>query len=290
MKRYFFLLTLSLFALGEEPVTFYVAADPHVGRFQEIDNEAANRATIEDMNALPGTRAPWNPQETIEKPRGLLITGDLTDGKWRHWSGNFSTYGFCSLFAAKGNGLLKIPVYEGYGNHDIKKNYLGVLISIYFRNLCRQTLIHTSRNGLHYSWDWGGVHFVNLNLYPGASIEARNSLAFLQHDLKTRLTDPQQPIIIYHHHTYRDSEAWWTLKEREAAYEVMKEYNIIAIFVGHQHKFYHHIWNGIDIYALQSTYVGRYAVCHIKDNQLFIALRRRGQWLDTFWQKEFFRP
>ena len=26
---------------------------------------------------------------------------------------------------------------------------------------------HVSDNGYHYSWDWDGVHFVNVNLFPG---------------------------------------------------------------------------------------------------------------------------
>jgi len=281
-------LTICIFA--EEPFTFYVAADPHVGYFQAIDNEAANRATIDDMNALVGTPAPWNDKEEISKPRGLLIAGDLTNsGKSTEWIGTFSKYGFYSLFAAKGDGLLTIPVYEGYGNHDIEGGYPGVLLAIYFRNRCRQTPIHKSSNGLHYSWDWNGVHFVNLNLYPGRSGPAHNSLTFLKEDLKNNLHHPKQPIILYHHYDYQDSEAWWTQREREEAYKAMKEYNIIAIFVGHNHLSYQQEWNGIDVYALPSTYEGRYSLCHIKENTLFICHREKGEWLDM-WQKEFFRP
>jgi hypothetical protein len=31
----------------------------------------------------------------------------------------------------------------------------------------RPRLRSTSSNGLHYSWDWGQLHLVQLNLYPG---------------------------------------------------------------------------------------------------------------------------
>lgn len=56
---------------GAESVTFLVTSDSHYASFRNADRNDRNRATLERMNALPGT--PWPEQlggGTIDRPRG----------------------------------------------------------------------------------------------------------------------------------------------------------------------------------------------------------------------------
>ena len=52
---------------------------------------------------------------TVAPPRGLLVTGDLTEwGSVEEWEPFAATYGL----DGGTNGKLRIPVFEVVGNHD----------------------------------------------------------------------------------------------------------------------------------------------------------------------------
>lgn len=62
------------------------------------------------------------------------------------------------------------------------------------------------------SWDWGPVHFVALNLYPGDYYhqaaewmhgswkEPEGAFSFLQDDLRRNVGASQRPVVLYHHY------------------------------------------------------------------------------------------
>ena len=291
MKKIFIIISLMHLCYASDTITFFIAADPHVGRHQLQDNENINKQTIEDMNSLPGALYPAS-NETVAIPRGLLIAGDLTGDLHEHWDGFWLGKwheGFDHLYQVNGEGMLRYPVYEGYGNHDFQFFSERVLAGIYIRNKYRSTPVKTSDNGLHYSWDWDNIHFINLNLYPGGFGRAEYSLDFLKYDLQHNLKTPNQPVILYHHYSYDSSLLWWSKEEREEAYEVMKSYNIIAIFTGHEHRSDHYQWHNIPIFAVPNTYEElQYCVCKITDNTIHVYKRKNGQW-DGFWQTSFKR-
>jgi len=140
-------------------VTFFVCSDTHYGMTYTIQN--ANRTAIDNMNWLPGTEYPAAVGGGIvHSPRGVVVCGDLTDGKSEQWSQFMEDYG------VNGEGRLAYPVYEGLGNHD---GPVGgpVREGIKKRNSQRRGLTNISNNGLHYSWDWDDVHLVQLNIYAG---------------------------------------------------------------------------------------------------------------------------
>jgi hypothetical protein len=67
-----------------------------------------------------------------------------------------------------------LPVPAGFGNHDGGNTTAGpeecnlVRRQLRLRNLLRlPEPVSLSSNALHYSWDWGPLHLVHLNLYPG---------------------------------------------------------------------------------------------------------------------------
>jgi len=235
-----------------EAVTFIVTSDSHYVSSKNLERIDRNKATIERMNAIAGT--PW-PEKfgggKVGKPRGVLALGDLIDDgdkrdetplQWRHFEKQFGLDGT--------DGLLKYPVFEGWGNHDgppIGKEKFGFSVQskIRERNILRKKagrIGYVSENGMHYSWDWDKVHFVQANIYPADKQHAKvryslpwhdpqGSLAFLKEDLKNNVGDSGRPVIIMSHCGV-DTD-WWHPEDWAEFYKAVKPYNVIAYFYGH---------------------------------------------------------
>jgi cytolysin (calcineurin-like family phosphatase) len=273
--------------------TFLVAADAHYGQSMWDNNEASNKANIDRMNALPGTAWPIGVETgAVASPVGVLVVGDLTDsGAWLNWNGYRLLHphdGFREDFGVGGEGRVKYPVFESYGNHDITNGRTVVINGIKERNRRREGL-NLSGNGLHSSWDWGKVHFVNLNLYPGGPGNANDSLAFLKDDLAQRVGNSRRPVILFHHYgfdSFSCEERWWTEAEREAYYAAIKDYNIVAIFNGHLHGQGHLQWHGIDAFIAGKAADGNFLVVHISADRMTVAGRTQQGWGEC-WSKTF---
>ncbi len=107
-------------------VTFLSASDSH---YREPDhrfgcNNDLNRATVEEMNRI--TELAWPDKlgpGKIGKPRGVVLLGDLIDDGDRAENGRKLSAEQYQLFLADfgldgTDGLVKYPVFEGWGNHD----------------------------------------------------------------------------------------------------------------------------------------------------------------------------
>ena len=235
-----------------ESVTFLVTSDSHYASFRNVDRNDRNKVTIERMNALPGTVWPEKlGGGKIDKPRGVLALGDLIDDgdrkgesadQWRHFEKQFGSDGT--------DGLLKYPVYEGWGNHDgppIGKEKFGfsTQAQLKARNADRKKagrIATVAENGLHYSWDWDKVHFVHTNLYPADKQHAKvryslpwhdpqGALTFVKDDLKAAVGDSGRPVVIMSHCGV-DTD-WWHPDDWAEFYKAVKPYNVIAYFYGH---------------------------------------------------------
>lgn len=90
-------------------ITFFITSDTHYG--VEADGAIpANQATIDIMNAMPGTAYPVSIGGTVDTPRGVVVTGDLTEaGLTEEWGWFTADYGI------NGEGRVNYPVYEGWG-------------------------------------------------------------------------------------------------------------------------------------------------------------------------------
>jgi cytolysin (calcineurin-like family phosphatase) len=195
----------------------------------------------------------------------VAVLGDLTqDGREDEW------LRYTRNFGLTGEADLKYPVYEIPGNHD--GNIDGAVRSgIRERNLAREN-INRSENNLHYSWNESGVHFAALGIYPGlvwdpdcewchyfheSFRDPEMSLAFLEYDLKNNLQYPDQPVILFFHYGWDGfSLLWWTEAEQERFYNVIRDYNIAAVFHGHDHAIEHYQWKGIDVWSAGSPQAG----------------------------------
>lgn len=257
-------------------IAFFVVGDTHYladkEKPEKIDERSSttNARLIDHLNRLPDTQIPENAGGgKVESPRGLIHAGDLIDtgdkngavqvkmqqSEWSAYSGDFGLTGK--------DGRLKIPVYEVHGNHDSPPGDGLVIKKIVDRNKTRPGLVNVSPNGLHYSWDWGPVHFLNLGIVVGSVKEVTrkrrynplDSLAFLIADLKEKVGDSGRPIVITHHvdvarySTPPEPDAPAASKEWDPAdvhgyHDALKAYNVVAILYGHTHARNVFQWDG----------------------------------------------
>ncbi|MBC8515243.1 metallophosphoesterase [bacterium] len=295
-----FLISIFFLLLGGTDITFFAMGDPQYGGGQEDKNDWQ----IAAMNTFPGSL--WGQRledgsptafmwvgEPVRTPLGVLIAGDLTqngqDGRWRLFGETNELGRFLEDYGLDGtDGKLHFPVYEGTGNHDfdtLEDWWYGgdapAVEAVRERMLKRFDLLGIDTDG-HYTWVWEGVHFLQLNLYPGRGPRSdthrdpQGSLAFLESVLLKQVAGSGRPVVLIHHYgfdTFSTQDRWWTESEREEYAEVIKGYNIVAIIHGHVHntrKESHYQWKGYDVYNVGTPFgeQGHFTVFRIKDGWL----------------------
>jgi hypothetical protein len=226
-------------------LTFFVVSDTHYGLDWRV--EPAVQALIDRMNFMPGTALPKSVGGgVIRTPRGVIHLGDMTnDGKRAQWEAYVRDFGL------RGEGRLAFPVYDMFGNHDGGAD-LPVRQGLIKRIAARSGLAARSANGVHYSWQWEGIRFINLNISVGTTTrpyDPQNSFGFLTDELK-RLTDKSQPLILLHHFGFdkRQGLRWWPEEWRTRYHEAIRGYNVVAIFHGHDHETDIFRWRDIDVF------------------------------------------
>ena len=297
LKRKYLLVLKALFLVAT-PIFFYscrphetqflVASDLHFDATKE--KMAIFDSVIYDMNRISDQQLPDGSGKT-GKPFGVVITGDITDsGKPEQWQQ------YQELFGLNGEQKLKYHVFESIGNHD--GNIDGIVrTGIIERNKHRKNLKSVSANGLHYSWDRNGIHFVMLGSYPGNVLDStcgwchyfkesfrdpQSSLAFLKEDLERNVNKNIQPVILFFHYGYDDfGNLWWTPAEQDAFYNVIKDYNIAAIFHGHDHATDNYRWRGINVWSSGSPQrgqkTGNYLIVKVVNGVVSVFDRSKGQ-------------
>lgn len=253
---------------------FYVVGDTHYlaskDRTGELDatSRGVTARFVDWLNRLPGSAIPDAAGGgKVSPPVGVVHVGDVIDSgdkntgtfpamqktEWRAFEEDFGLTGK--------DGRLKYPVYEVHGNHDCPGGTGLAIDEIKRRNKTRPGLVNVSPNGLHYSWDWGGVHFVNLGIVVGPVKEvarkrryaALDSLPFLTDDLAKNVQDRTRPVILTHHvdvARYSDDpkaeprNPEWDPADVRGYHDAIKGYNVLAVFYGHTHTRNVFRWDG----------------------------------------------
>jgi len=258
-------------------ISFFVLGDTHYlankEKPEEIDavSAATNAGLIRTLNGLRGTAIPEAARAGgVGEPRGVIHVGDIIDSgdknggvfpamqetEMKAWLADYGLNGE--------GGALKYPVCELLGNHDSPRSEGIVKQKIVERNKQRAGLAKVAENGLHYSWDWGPVHFVSLGLIVGTdrTVErkrryaALDSLDFLIADLAEKVGDSGRPVVLMHHvdvaryslppeavGPFENKE--WDPADVRAFYAAIKGYRIAAIFYGHTHARSVFRWDGV---------------------------------------------
>jgi hypothetical protein len=258
--------------------TFFLTSDVHYGNRSAANDTNRNRM-VRYMNALPGTAYPAAIGDTVATPRGVLIAGDLIERQdtvlWNEYT---SDYGIA------GEKKLRYPVFDAFGNHDFYttgtiKDTLYMVRRMIARNVPRRSYFTSlDSSGFHYSWDWDGVHFVNLNIYAGSTELGYNgyrplkALEFLTADLAANVGTSGRPIILFQHYTMDangNANNDWTNVMKDALWNVVQNYNVVAILHGHSHSKKMYKWKStIDVIDNGAAILGDMVVVKITDGHL----------------------
>lgn len=261
-------------AAKDETIAFFLVGDTHFLAQKDnparLDERSATVTTqlVDTLNRLPGTAISKEAGGGEVLPvRGVIHAGDCIDTgdkpnvkmQASEWAAFADTYGLTGK-----DGRLKVPVYEVHGNHDSPRGDGLAVQKIIERNKKRPGVENVSANGVHYSWDWAGVHFVNLGIVVGevADVKRRRrynplgSLEFLKADLKAKVGDSGRPVVITHHVDMlryaqplpvEDKKAMgmeWDPADVSGFHAALKGYKIAAILYGHTHVRNVFRWDG----------------------------------------------
>jgi len=130
-------------------------------------------------------------------------------------------------------------VWVGIGNHDC-------YWSSFFEPKPTQMLrfIKNIHGEYLYSFYIGNINFIHLGLHPcigsgrlgGKYVnEVKDSLGFLKNSLK-QIGNKTPVVIFFHYPTQGAFSDWWTKEEKEEFCNVIQNYNVILIAVGHAHS------------------------------------------------------
>ncbi len=228
---------------GGTDVTFYVASDLHFGlgypddltklppnpTTSPVGLEKDNVALLRRVNTMEGRAYPTELGGKVASPRGLLITGDLTEwGRKEEWERFLAFYG-----PGARDGGARPPVFEIVGNHD-KVNGPWVEAQVAARH-----------GGRFYAWDWDDVHFVALGEAPDDE-----GIAFLERDLSR--VDLDVPLVVYLHRCllgpWSDDNWFGDGNFRDRLAHALEGHAVRAIFHGHHHASGHYLWHGYDVF------------------------------------------
>ncbi|MFM7606287.1 MAG: metallophosphoesterase [Prosthecobacter sp.] len=258
----------------EDAVSFFLVGDTHYcaqkENFKVMDEVSAsyNAALVRHLNELPGTAFPEGiGGGLVPVPSGVIHAGDIVDngdkGPGKHAMAETEFLAFTTDWGLNGDdGKLRWPVREVHGNHDSPRGDGPVITGIKERNQRRAGTVNRSANGLHYSWDWGGVHFVALGIVVGDAPEVTRkrryaplgSLLFLKQDLETHVGKSGRPIVLVHHvdvHRYSETvpdekvkNSEWDYGDAQAFHAALWPYRVAATMCGHTHTRKIVRWNG----------------------------------------------
>lgn len=283
-------------------LSFAAAADPQI-------NKNANNPRVGFQNDIASFLLAKVYNDDSYK--GLLIAGDLTEHTYK-WE-TLKIYN--ALLGSEENDLSSIldrsteldRLYEGLGNHDMRKgtccggdgNGDNCICDSGLTNIIgrsnRQDQIRSQPP--HYSWEWNGIRFVQLNLLPadepetvwnGSSRDPLDALKFLKDELED--VGPDKNIIVVHHYGMdRFSDKWWSIETKNAYEEVIRDYRVVAMITGHLHwtrrsSFMQQCWNGITAVTVGSMRLGFHLDFKIVNDQLTVTRLRNGspRWSDSY--------
>ncbi len=277
---------------GVTDVAFIAFGDTQLGGGSKDQNDLQVKA----INSFLGrTIEIRGESHEVKNVRGVIMAGDITqNGRDGRCFEKNEIRKFEEIYGMCGERKLKLPLYEGWGNHDYYEwsnpcykvfNHPAIRY-VRERNKYRPEITNYSRNG-HYSFDWDNIHFVQVNLKPSNEktknkkniYDPYNALDFLRNDLDKFVGDSNKGVVIIGHYgliSDWDHDRWWTQEEGDKFLDVVKDYNVISYLHGHAHNTGLYTKNNIPIFNVGSPYYkeynpdgrGHFTYFHIRNNKL----------------------
>ncbi len=260
--------------------TFYVMSDLHYNRPEFWFFAQSYFPGALNTFALSGRQWPVNAGipagDTVNRPVAAVIAGDMTTGGGVEELGEYRTVWEPTLTgtALYGASSFQFPVFPGLGNHDVVNagsggagasssaqrmwDYVKSTMSYFNMDNSSAGLLGVDDGqGTHnYSWNWQGVHYVQLNTWAGERNQYNapivSGLTWLKNDLAQNVGNSQTPVVLFQHYdllslgdglgnpvldSYENSyfQNWWAIPDYTNFWNVIRDYNVIGTFSGHVH-------------------------------------------------------
>ena len=232
--------------------TIFTSTDLHFGKASVSNADHVRHTRFLNQFATSGTHWPRGvgfPDEAIHVPAAVITTGDNAHDGQSNELGAYRLLYEQSLITES----INLPVFVGLGNHDVDNQCQN--------NNCAQRMFDYEAGHVqggvrnfdilsdNYSWDWNGVHYIQLNTWAGdtqlggSGALHVSGLAWLSLDLANNVGISNRPVIIFQHFGVdRFSEQvilglsqWWTPTDRQQFWTAIQGYNVIGMFTGHIH-------------------------------------------------------
>ena len=228
---------------AERNFNFFMTGDP------QYDNGAYARNAVSDRT-LKSIGDQILADTNLNK--GLMIAGDLTQNT--RPNDEFEFYQDAIDF-------YEDYVYDGQGNHDehepddsIQRTGCAVnatwcvneddLISYLRRS--RSTPVDMSPDGAVYSWEWQGIHFIQLGTFAGnrsyekgqfPDVNPYDSLNFMRSDLAKNVGATGKPVVLMMHYSLNDAKEGGAWRQSSVAdfWDSLEGYNVVGVMSGHIH-------------------------------------------------------
>ncbi|CAH1390491.1 unnamed protein product [Nezara viridula] len=280
-----------------------VMSDPQPWRLynNDIPNSMANKNYWETLN-----RKVVSSLNILSKSKPIdfgVINGDITE------FGRHST----RLSFYKIYDQLLFPVYYGLGNHDYSNNVGdcadGFSLS---KNACARGAVnemaakilryssellshfssdydHYNENGsLAYSWDYGQLHYVQLQNYPTykvdldhyalSTIRVKSSLEWLETDLE-RARERGKAIVLNFHDAFDKFLSESSIDELYRFRTLIVRYRVLAIFCGHTHSMGIYFSHGDSVFG-KTTIINSGAL--FKSNYYIVTVRGKCLYITSY--------
>ena len=236
--------------------TLYVTSDIHFFRTTFNLTDQLNHVNV--LNLFAGSGKDIWPAGTgglsgtpIKTALAVVMDGDLTTHAADPDLGAFR------LNYEEGAipGSIKYPVLIGLGNHDINTNVSSSSDAQQMFNYLTARMNSGSNfdtGSGNYSWDWQGVHMIQLNTWAGDQTSkyshVSDGLGWLQNDLARHAGNSTTPVMIFQHYGFNYVGGDWptdatavnnasqaTGKGYKSFWNIIKNYNVVGLFSGHSH-------------------------------------------------------
>lgn len=253
MKRLLALVAICFIGLNltvaqDRPLRFAVTGDTHF----DMPPESDQWRNVVELNRLDLD--------------GVAIVGDVFDRQHADIVNLFRRR--YEQSGGDGDSTLRSQLYIGLGNHDINPVSRDSVLNVqeraitlrYVDSLLGSMVAEGLITNFHaptrnYSFDLGGLHFIQSNTWAGDRTLGDGGLEWLSDDLANHAADGKAVVLLMHYTFNATDKSWINDVEREQLYGALRGYNIVAIFNGHDHSSMRSTWRGIPVYQCDNTWV-----------------------------------
>jgi len=254
-------------------LTFLLGNDLHMGGLNGAEDADEYyvwaKRTVVAANNIAGEAYKSPLTGTVDTPLFMLNSGDTLDNANDYPT---SMEKYLEYYGTDGtDGLLNYPVYTVRGNHDSHAAILSHIVD--------------THGDYKYRFIANGIHFIVCDTYVQSvadgvnSADSQCSYDWLAEQLS--LIGKNDRIVLFQHYDFLTEFGiwgvdpniykWWHKDDADALYDLIKDYNIVAILHGHVHATVLPDNAGMyepfrTDYNINSPYGGTFNVCKITGN------------------------